>query len=145
MTDTFLRRWSRRKAEARHAVDEPAAPDQAPAPQPASLTDEEIAALPKIESLTAETDVTAFMRRGVPDALRKAALRRAWMVDPAIRDFVGHARDYDYDWNGGVVPGRGPLQPEEVAAMMRRLLGEPEPVAEAAPDGDAEIEEKDHA
>jgi hypothetical protein len=148
MTETFLSRWSRRKTEDRHAVDEPAAPNQAPAPEPAALTDEEVAALPRIETLTAETDITAFMRAGVPAALRKAALRRAWIVDPTIRDFVGHARDYDYDWNvPGGVPGREPLSGEEVAAMARRMLGEPAPAADAAQDVPAapQPEEKDHA
>jgi hypothetical protein len=135
MSETFLARWSRQKDEARRAEREPEAPDrQAPAEE-AALTEQEIAALPKIESITAETDISVFMRRGVPAALRKAALRRAWTADPAIRDFVGHARDYDYDWNvPGGAPGYEPLRADEAVAMARRVFGappEPEPVAEA--------------
>jgi hypothetical protein len=123
----FLERWSRLKGESRRSrVEE--APAQAP---DAPLSEEEIAALPRIEDLTADSDITAFMRRGVPEALRKAALRRAWLLDPGIRDFVGHARDYDYDWNiPGGAPGHGPLQPEEIVAAARRLFGHP---AEATP------------
>jgi hypothetical protein len=39
----------------------------APGGDPSS-TPEEIEALPKIEELTPETDITAFLRKGVPDA-----------------------------------------------------------------------------
>ena len=49
----------------------------------------DIASLPPIESIDADTDVTAFLRPGVPPDLTRAALRRAWSTDPAIRDFVG--------------------------------------------------------
>lgn len=144
MSEDFLSRWSRCKAEARRAAggsttqsdraaelapdvphqraDEPGTPDAEPA-----LTPEELAALPKLDELTADSDITGFLRRGVPEALRNAALRKMWMLDPAIRDFVGPARDYSYDWNTpGGVPGNSPLEPEHVAAMVRRLFGEPE-------------------
>jgi hypothetical protein len=137
MSEDFLSRWARLKDEARRAAQAPPdspRPADAPAspqeePREAALSPDEIAALPKIEELTAESDVTVFLRRGVPDALRKSALRRAWMVDPAIRDFVGHARDYSYDWNTpGGAPGHGALEPgDDVAAMVRRILGEPAP------------------
>ena len=50
-----------------------------------------------------------------------------WTLDPAIRDFVGHARDYAYDWNQpGGVPGSGALESAEVAALVRQVLGEPQ-------------------
>jgi hypothetical protein len=131
VSEGFLSRWSRRKDAARRGE---AAPDDTP-DRPAeearpdaeadALTPEEIAGLPKPEELTADSDITIFLRRGVPEALRNAALRRAWLLDPAIRDFAGHARDYDFDWNGpGGVPGGGALDPEEVAALARRVLGE---------------------
>jgi hypothetical protein len=141
MSETFLARWSRQKDEARRAAREPEVTDRQAPVEEAALTEEEIAALPKVELITAETDISVFMRRGVPAALRKAALRRAWTADPAIRDFVGHARDYDYDWNlPGGAPGCEPLRADEAAAMVRRVLGEPapEPVAEAPADPPAE-------
>jgi hypothetical protein len=136
----FLARWVRRKDEARRAQRPPAQPEAAPvAPPPVAdgrtaraaepeLTPEDIAALPKVEALRADSDVTAFLRRGVPEALRNAALRKIWMLDPAIRDFAGHARDYDYDWNApGGAPGSGALEPgDDVPAMVRRIFGEPD-------------------
>src|SRR3546814_15487826 len=99
MNESFLSRWSRRKEEARRVgqgsepqsdgAAEPALDAQSPATGvegPAvgpELTAEEIARLPKIDELTAESDITGFLRRGVPEALCNAAIRRAWMLDPA--------------------------------------------------------------
>ncbi len=138
--DGFLSRWSRRKLEARREV-EPT-PDPAPpppeaepatgaggspveAPDEAEMSAEEIAALPPVESIGPETDIAAFLRKGVPAALRKAALRRVWAADPAIRDYVNEAREYAYDWNvPGGVPGTGALLPtDDVEAMLARVFG----------------------
>lgn len=141
MSGTFLERWSRLKQESRRQPDSPREALEAPpastedvAPVVPALSPEEIADLPKIEALTAASDITVFLRPGVPEALRKAALRRAWLVDPAIRDFVGHARDYAYDWNiPGGAPGHGPLEAvDDVVAMIDRVLGQPL-AAEARP------------
>jgi hypothetical protein len=141
MSEDFLSRWSRRKDEARRA--EPASPPEPDRAAEPALTPEELAALPKLDELTADSDITGFLRRGVPEGLRNAALRKMWLLDPAIRDFVGPARDYSYDWNAPAgVPGNGPLAPEHVAALLRRVFGEPEPApAEAktaADKGEAE-------
>jgi hypothetical protein len=45
------------------------------------------AILPSLDSIEAQTDITVFLQSCVPAELRLAALRRAWTVDPAIRDF----------------------------------------------------------
>ena len=131
MSGEFLSRWSRLKEDARRSESGPQ-PDAAEAPagappreaEPASvlpepeLTPEELAALPKVEEITAASDISGFLRRGVPDALRNAALRKMWTLDPAIRDFVGEARDYAYDWNTpGGVPGRAIARAYSCAAF----------------------------
>lgn len=145
MSDDFLSRWSRRKDEARRKADKAAVdpasqiagdPNEAAA-EPA-LTPEEIASLPRLEELTCETNITGFLRPGVPSALRNAALRKMWLLDPAIRDFPGHARDYAYDWNTpGGVPGNELIPSgEEIAAMAQRILGTPD-TARSAGDPDA--------
>ncbi|KQT45352.1 hypothetical protein ASG52_14375 [Methylobacterium sp. Leaf456] len=89
--------------------------------------------LPSLDTLTPDTDLTPFLRTGVPAALRNAALRRMWSLDPSIRDFVSEAREYAYDWNTpGGVPGMGPLLPsDDVKAMLGRLFRDP---AEAKPE-----------
>jgi hypothetical protein len=152
--DGFLSRWSRRKraaegpepppdtagpGPARPAEPEPAAePAAEPAPLP-TLSDDELAALPRIEDLTPDTDIRVFLRPGVPVALKNAAMRRMWLLTPAIRDHRDPAVDYAWDWNTpGGVPGDGcGPSPERAARMLRDLLDPPEPrVAEpaAAPD-----------
>jgi hypothetical protein len=126
----FLSRWSRRK---RTAPDEDAAPAPAPEPEPApqpeavatpALSEEELAALPKIEDLAPGSDIRAFLRPGVPASLKNAALRKMWLLTPAIRDYRDPAVDYAWDWNTpGGVPGDG-VGPsaERAAQMMRDLL-----------------------
>ncbi|MFN3890428.1 MAG: DUF3306 domain-containing protein [Beijerinckiaceae bacterium] len=114
----FFGRWIKRKAEARERpdADQPpnaasteAGPDagQEAAQEPAF----DLSKLPSLEDITAETNLSDFMRREVPAGLRNAALRKAWALDPAIRDYVNPAREYAYDWNTpGGVPGNGPLE-----------------------------------
>jgi hypothetical protein len=151
-TTPFLARWLERRAKARSQTAAPADPAASrPSDDAPLLSQEELAKLPKISELTAETDITVFLRRGVPEAIRNQALRRAWMLDPAIRDFVGHARDYAYDWNTpGGAPGHGALEPsDDVSALVGRIFGESdraEPVRQAggaveAPDAATEQEQ----
>jgi hypothetical protein len=105
---------------------------------PAQEAEFDPANLPPIESIAADTDVSAFMRAGVPADLAQAALRRAWVTDPAIRDFVGPAENaWDFNAPGGV-PGFGPLHAIEdvqrLAAQVAGMLSSatPEPGAEEA-------------
>lgn len=145
----FLDRWSRRKRTARPA--EPQAtgpdpqsatqPDLAPEPAPPlvppdppeTLPPEELARLTPLEQMDADTDLGQFLRKGVPQALRNAALRRKWMLNPAIRDHDDIAVDYAWDWNvpGGVPGDGGPLNQDRVARMARQLL-EPDQPARTA-------------
>ncbi len=68
------------------------------------------ASLPPIESIAADTDISAFLQPGVPSDVRNAALRRAWSVDPAISNFKGlQENDWDFNDPNGI-PGFGPLE-----------------------------------
>jgi len=150
--DDFLKRWSRRKREVAEA--EKPAPakaetrEQAPPPEhaasdePAKESEGEFdpATLPPIESITALSDITAFLRAGVPEELTRAALRRVWTADPAIRDFVGLAENaWDFT-DPNAMPGFGPLEStDEVRRMIARIvdsIGEAvkPPASEAQPD-----------
>lgn len=116
MTETsigrFLSRWSRRKraaecgsgaalAESPHAFD------------PTSL--------PPIESIEAVSDVRAFLAPGVPLDLARMALRRAWVTDPTIRDFIGIA-DNQWDFTKpNEIPGFGPVS---LTPDLRRQISE---------------------
>jgi len=83
------------------------------------------ATLPPIESIDAQTDITVFLQSVVPQELRLAALRRAWTVDPAIRDFKG-PQENDWNFNDpNSIPGFGELGPEVgVKGMVAKILGE---------------------
>jgi hypothetical protein len=145
--ENFLARWSRKKLQAdepktpaapkdasdnaRGAPSAPPRADTAPggaaskAPAPQAPFD--VASLPSIESITEKADVRAFLQPGVPPELTRAALRRAWVADPAIRDFVG-LQEYDWDFNdpAGLL-GFGELPPgTDIRKLVARVLGETE-------------------
>jgi hypothetical protein len=89
------------------------------------------AGLPSIEAFTANTDITGFLQSRVPAELTRAALRRAWASDPAIRDFIGIA-DNQWDFNDpNAIPGFGPLQEQDNApALLAQALGRHDNLAE---------------
>jgi hypothetical protein len=131
--EEFLARWSRRKRQAKVAADAPAPAQTAETPNPASpVTAEDpanaevdLSSLPPIDSITAATDVAAFLRQGIPQDLSRAALRRAWASDPTIRDFVGLAENA-WDFNDPhAMPGFGPLDysDEQLGALVDRIVG----------------------
>jgi hypothetical protein len=97
------------------------------------------AQLPPLDSIGGDTDITAFLRRDVPPELTRAALRRAWTSDPAIKNFVGLVEN-GWDFNDpSAMPGFGPISPEEIARLAGKVfeaLPEPAPEGEAA-DGSA--------
>ena len=153
--EPFLARWSRRKREA--AV-EPAAPvkqDEGEAKAPIASRDEsrtpardergvaarpsqsapafDPASLPSLDSITATTDVRAFLQPGVPSTLTREALRRAWSSDPAIRDFVG-LQEYDWDYNTpGAMAGFGELGSEHnIKDKLAKVFGEHRPPEDRA-------------
>jgi len=131
----FLARWSQRKQEAKQPEPKSEAPavesvasSGSPAPQSEDVTPEfDLSSLPKLEELTGSTDITAFLRKGVPEHLRNAALRKSWALDPAIRNYVNPALEYAYDWNApGGVPGGGELGAGvDVARLVSQIMGEP--------------------
>ena len=143
--ENFIARWARRKAAAQDAEARPAAApaaaatpadggdgdrkenDAAPTlggtfePSPAAF---DPAKLPPIESITAQTDIRAFLAPGVPAHLTRAALRRAWASDPKIRDFVGLSEN-SWDFNApDTIAGFGPLEmTDELRWHIARMLG----------------------
>ena len=125
--ETFLNRWSRRKAAAR-APDAPAMPEPAPAiapvtspaapastarPQtgdlsfesaPAAATKSRPAPLTEADfgdvdfaALDYQSDYGRFMQADVPDAIRRRALNRLWESDPIFTQ-VDPFQDYAGDY-----------------------------------------------
>jgi hypothetical protein len=142
MTDkNFLSRWSRRKrranvsvpfetpvSEANEGKDEGQRHESVPPSSKGvaeSVEEFDLSTLPSLESISATTDVTAFLRKSVPLALSREALRRAWIADPTIRDFVGLAENA-WDFNDpDAMPGFGPLDytPDELRDLVARIVG----------------------
>jgi Protein of unknown function (DUF3306) len=76
--------------------------------------------LPPIESIGAGSDVLPFLASGVPADLTRAALRRAWSTDPAIRDFIGLSENsWDFDAQDGA-PGFGSLTTDSPSQLLAR-------------------------
>src|SRR4029077_6384214 len=89
------------------------------------------AQLPPLDSIGADTNIAAFLRRDVPPELTRAALRRAWTSDPAIKNFVGLVEN-GWDFNDpSAMSGFGPISAEEVARLAGKVL---EALPEAAPE-----------
>jgi len=101
------------------------ASDDPASPRPPCTVDPvfDLTKLPPIESITAETDIRAFLAPGIPVELSRAALRRAWSADPRIREFVGLSEN-SWDFNAaGAIPGFGALEmTDEVRRHVARLL-----------------------
>jgi hypothetical protein len=71
--------------------------------------------------------MTVFLQKGVPLELARAALRRAWTADPAIRDFIEVAENQWDFATGSDIPGFGPLEPsEEIRQMVESMFQAPE-------------------
>lgn len=142
----FLSRWSRRKRES-HPADEEGEDagliaaeaveqqegaqsegQESPAEDPELVANREAAEAVDLESLTYESDFTVFMKRGVPEALKNAALRKLWRSNPDLAVLDG-LNDYDTDFRTAETAmdgfksawkvGRGYAEKaEEVAAEM---------------------------
>jgi hypothetical protein len=146
--EKFLTRWSRRKLEPADekvpvdppsaAADTTAAGEDAANPAPARQAEAapvpefDLSKLPSLESIGADSDITAFLQAGVPSALKHAALRRAWSADPAIRDYIGPNENF---WEGAGpdgVPGFGELDPNlDIKKLVAEVFGDAEPEIEA--------------
>jgi Protein of unknown function (DUF3306) len=82
--------------------------------------------LPPIESIGTGSNIRPFLASGVPADLTRAALRRAWSTDPAIRDFVGLSENsWDFNAPGGV-PGFGCLTTDGPRRVRPEMMGEAE-------------------
>jgi hypothetical protein len=155
--EDFLSRWSRRKFETERTGEKPnetprekqpsspVATDPAPAgtdpPRTGAVEEPEpefdVSTLPPIESIGIGTDIRSFLQKGVPLELTRAALRRAWVADPAIRDFIEVAENQWDFATGSDIPGFGALQPTDdvrrlVSEVFQRTAEVPPVVAEQA-------------
>ena len=142
--ESFLARWARRKRgpapTARGQPKPENTPDGAASEAAAASVAPEVTlslfdptSLPPIEAIGAGSDIRPFLAAGVPADLTRAALRRAWSADPAIRDFIGLSENsWDFNAPGGV-PGFGSLTAEDARRLPARVTGEKEASDTAPP------------
>ena len=142
MSDTknFLARWSERKLKPEKNEDvsgekksapEARADDRSATESATAEPEFDITQLPSLESIAANSDIRAFLQKGVPSHLRHAALRRAWSADPAIRDFVGLSEN-SWDFNQpDSLPGFGPIEAADVRRLAAQYFGDALKEAEA--------------
>ncbi|MFN3350672.1 DUF3306 domain-containing protein [Pseudorhodoplanes sp.] len=147
--EDFLKRWSRRKREAKveepslrddtlpatpakeeverpkaHAQDAPARSETGEA---ATTEPFDLSKLPSLDSIGPDTDIRMFLQPGVPASLSRAALRRAWSADPAIRDFIGLSENsWDFTASDGM-PGFGVLDPADAKRLLAQVFAPQEP------------------
>jgi hypothetical protein len=151
--ESFVARWSRRK----RGIADPEADRSDPVrvekgsdqkeirsvheepPSEQGQTSEPVAppfdpeSLPPIDSITAGSDIRAFLQSGVPAELTKAALRRAWTADPAIRDFIGIAENQWDFTDPSTIPGFGPLrESDDIGRLVAQAMGKLEKAVEPA-------------
>ena len=130
--DNFISRWARlkRQSDIEQTI-EAARIDSAMEPKgpvlipPEATADDpfDLSCLPSIEAISANTDVRGFLQSRVPTELTRAALRKAWTSDPAIRDFIGIAEN-QWDFNDpNAIPGFGPLGVTDGQAILTQVLG----------------------
>lgn len=120
-SEGFLGRWSRLKRERAAVEDRRDQPEQegeaadaemVPAPAADIPSDEraegdgEPLDLPPIDSLGKDSDFTVFMKEGVPEELRRQALRKLWLTDPVLANLDGlleYGEDFSEPWRTGSV------------------------------------------
>lgn len=167
---TPLRRWSERKAKARREETPAgaAAPGQEtveeiveqtveeivePAESEESLPAEVAEQLPDIDSLDKDSDYTVFMGEGVPEHLKRLALRKLWLSDPVLANVDGLV-DYGEDFTvaermGDAVKtayrvGKGLIEDVQELAEDEEQGEEQDEgeIAQATPDGGGESEDE---
>lgn len=138
--ESFLARWSRRKRDAASQEGNRSKPasvadESSPAATDTSMPDTSMpgdveppfdpACLPPLDSIGSGSDVRPFLAAGVPAELKRMALRRAWLTDPTIRDFIGLSENA-WDFNTvGAAPGFGAIDEEAVRQLTKKIVGEP--------------------
>ena len=159
----FVARWSRRKIEEKEPSKETkievskleeGAPLETQSSQDVGEEGEtNVDDLPDIETLNESSDYTPFLKDGVPEKLKRLALRKLWKSNPVF-GIIDGLDDYDEDYSAiGIVaqeiftnykPGKGMVDPDEAEEEIDEAVkaeGEVEPEEEARDLDEIETEE----
>ncbi|MDL0431667.1 DUF3306 domain-containing protein [Marinobacter sp. TBZ242] len=113
MAESRLQRWSRRKTGASKEAELPPPSTIEPEPSPEeqelaineALPEREVLEkydLPDPDAIELGTDITGFMRKEIPELLRRRALRSLWKSNPVLAVLDG-LNDYDEDFTDAAV------------------------------------------
>ncbi|GFE63017.1 DUF3306 domain-containing protein [Litoreibacter roseus] len=139
--------WSRRRAgvKAEAQTDEAEALAEAEAAERAALeekTDEQLLeelGLPDPDTLGEGDDFSVFMSKVVPDRLRRRALRKLWLTNPALAN-LDELVDYGQDFTDSAMVVENMQTAYQVGKGMMRHVVKMAEEAERAADGDAKPE-----
>lgn len=123
MTESRLQRWARKKAEASKEAElspsstaaSPSTTEGEPSPEEQELAINEALpeqgvlekyGLPDPDAIELGTDVTGFMRKEIPELLRRKALRALWRSNPVLAVLDG-LNDYDEDFSNAATTVNG--------------------------------------
>ena len=115
MTESRLQRWTRKKTKAgKEAELAPAStvePELSPEEQELAINEAmpelgvlEKYDLPDPDAIELGTDITGFMRKEIPELLRRKALRALWKSNPVLAVLDG-LNDYDEDFSDAATAG----------------------------------------
>ncbi len=113
MAESRLQRWSRKKTGASKEAELPPPATIEPEPSPEeqelavneALPEREVLEkydLPDPDAIELGTDITGFMRKEIPELLRRQALRSLWKSNPVLAVLDG-LNDYDEDYTDAAV------------------------------------------
>ncbi|MEX0605606.1 MAG: DUF3306 domain-containing protein [Marinobacter sp.] len=115
MAESRLQRWSRKKTEASKEpeLSPPSSVEPEPSPEERELAINEALPehevlekynLPNPDAIELGTDFTGFMRKEIPELLRRRALRSLWKSNPVLAVLDG-LNDYDEDFTDAASAG----------------------------------------
>lgn len=148
--DAFLSRWSKlKRGEASEPAPEPPAP-QEPEPEIDAEAEENRRAAEAIDidALGFGDDFSTFLKRGVPAALKRRALRKFFGSNPLLANLDG-MNEYDEDFNNpehqvyksAWTVARGLLKDaDEAVERVAKLAESPRPAPEPAPEPQPDAE-----
>ena len=158
----FVARWSRRKIEEKEPsketkievskLEEGAPLDTKSTQDVGEEGETNVDDLPDIETLNESSDYTPFLKDGVPEKLKRLALKKLWKSNPVF-GIIDGLDDYDEDYSAiGIVaqeiftnykPGKGMVDPDEAEEEIDEAVkaeGEVEPEKEARDLGEMEAD-----
>jgi hypothetical protein len=115
MTESRLQRWSRKKTKAGKEIElapastaeDELSPEEQELAVNEAMTEFDVLekyGLPNPDAVELGTDITGFMRKEIPELLRRKALRALWKSNPVLAVLDG-LNDYDEDFTDAATAG----------------------------------------